>query len=253
MRVFEKRRRWAPAGSIPAVLGMFESEVRFYREIAPMVGVRVPACVEVTQDEDGTLLRLEDLSSWAPGADPVAVAAELAALHRRWEGTARDRWPWLRAPGTAADLIGALYDRTWPQLATRGDIDAGVRALGDSLLGAVEGAEQAEGTAGPLTLCHGDVSLGNVVTSPSGEIAFLDWEDVRWAAGVTDLAWLLVSSVTPDAWDAVIAAYGDADVEAVLPSVAAQGLFALSDQPEGSVEARSWNHRLAEAARRLGL
>ena len=35
-----KRREPAAAGSIPAVLKMFESEVRFYREIAPVVGVR---------------------------------------------------------------------------------------------------------------------------------------------------------------------------------------------------------------------
>ena len=35
-----KRREPAVPGSIPAVLKMFESEVRFYREIAPLVGVR---------------------------------------------------------------------------------------------------------------------------------------------------------------------------------------------------------------------
>jgi Ser/Thr protein kinase RdoA (MazF antagonist) len=249
--VFEKRRRWAPAGSIPHALSMFESEVRFYREVAPEVGVRVPACIEAIEGDEGTLLRLEDLSSWLPGADPVSIAVELQRLHRRWEGRALDRWPWLRPPGAAATLIGELYDDTWPRLATRADIDGPVRKLGQSLVGAVEAAEHAEGTAGPLTLCHGDASIANVATGPSGEIAFLDWEDVRWAAGVTDLAWLLVSSVPPTAWDAVIGAYGDADLEAVLPSVAAQGLFALSDLADGSAEALPWVERLSEAACRL--
>ena len=232
---------------------MFESEVRFYLEIAPVVGVRVPACVEATQDESGTLLRLEDLSSWSAGADPVGVAGDLRRLHRRWEATALGRWPWLRRPGTAADLIGDAYDRLWPQLESRQDLDARTRRLGQSLVGRVEAAEHAEGTAGPLTLCHGDTSLNNLATGPSGEIAFLDWEDVRWAAGVTDLAWLLVSSASPDAWDTIINVYGDTDVEAVLPSVAAQGLFALSDRPEGSPEALEWVDRLSEAGRRLGL
>lgn len=232
---------------------MFESEVRFYREIAPVVGVRVPACVEATQDEGGTLLRLEDLSSWSAGADPVAVAGELKLLHRRWEATALDRWPWLRRPGTAADLIGDAYDRAWQQVRSRQDLDARVRSLGQSLVGEVEAAEHAEGTAGPLTLCHGDTSVDNLATGPSGEIAFLDWEDVRWAAGVTDLAWLLVSSVQPDAWDAVINVYGDADLEAVLPSVAAQGFFALSERSEGSPEALAWIDRLSEVGRRLHL
>lgn len=246
-----KRREWAPAGSIPAVLGMFESEVRFYNEIAPVVGVRVPACVEATQDETGTLLRLEDLSSWSAGADPLAVADELRRLHGRWEGAALERWPWLRLPGTAADLIGHAYDYAWPRIAGRQDLDARVRRLGQSLVGRVRDAEQAEGTAGPLTLCHGDTSVANLATGPSGEIAFLDWEDVRWAAGVTDLAWLLVSSVPPERWDEVTSTYGRADVEAVLPSVAAQGLFALRDRPEGSPEAREWIDRLSEAGRRL--
>lgn len=251
--MFVKRREWAPAGSIPAVLGMFESEVRFYREIAPVVGVRVPACVEATQDEAGTLLRLEDLSSWTAGADAAVVAGELRRLHDRWEGTALDRWPWLRLPGTAADLIGDAYDDVWQQLASRQDLDGRVRSLGQWLVGKVEAAEHAEGTAGPLTLCHGDTSVANLATGPADEVAFLDWEDVRWAAGMTDLAWLLVSSVRPEAWDEVINAYGNADVEAVLPSVAAQGLFALSDCAEGSPEAHEWTGRLSEAARRLHL
>lgn len=232
---------------------MFESEVRFYREIAPVIGVRVPACIEATQDDVGTLLRLEDLSSWCRGADPVAVAGELKLLHSRWEATAVRRWPWLRRPGTAADLIGDAFDRLWPEMESRHDLEGRVRHLGRSLVGKVEAAEHAEGTAGPLTLCHGDTSVDNLATGPSGEIAFLDWEDVRWAAGVTDLAWFLVSSVPPDAWDAAIDVYGDADLEAVLPSVAAQGLFALSDRPEGSPEAREWVDRLSEVARRLHL
>lgn len=246
-----KRREWAPSGSIPDVLGMFSSEVRFYKEVAPVVGVRVPACFEATQDETGTLLRLEDLSGWSGGADPAAVADELRRLHERWRGVGLERWPWLRLPGTAADLIGSLYDRMWPVLQSRQDLNDQLRSLGASRVGRVEDAEYAEGTAGPLTLCHGDTSTSNLATSPTGEIAFLDWEDVRWAAGVTDLAWLLVSSVEPGSWPVVISVYGDANIEAVLPSVAAQGFFALSDTVEGSSDAVGWTERLGEAARRL--
>jgi hypothetical protein len=67
---FEKQRVWAPAGSIADALDMFRSEVRFYREIAARVGVRVPRCFQADETATGTLLRLEDLSGWQLGGDP---------------------------------------------------------------------------------------------------------------------------------------------------------------------------------------
>ena len=62
---------------------MFESEVRFYREIAPVVGVRVPACYQAEENEDGTLLVLEDLSDWTPGAEPAALPDDGRRRDRR--------------------------------------------------------------------------------------------------------------------------------------------------------------------------
>jgi len=59
--------------------------VRFYREIAPVIGVRVPACYQARETGQGTVLILEDLSAWRPGSDPAVAAGVLAGLHRRWE------------------------------------------------------------------------------------------------------------------------------------------------------------------------
>jgi hypothetical protein len=81
-----KRRSWPEPGSIPDVLDMFRCEVRFYREIAPVVGVRVPACYQAEETAEGTLLVLEDLSAWQPGADPAVAARVLYGLHRRLGG-----------------------------------------------------------------------------------------------------------------------------------------------------------------------
>ncbi len=251
MVVFEKLREHPPGGSIPEALDMFRSEVRFYREVAPVVGVRVPRCFEASITADGTVLRLEDLSAWSPGADPLGVVSELRHLHDRWQGEATARWPWLRSPGAAADLIGDLYDRTWPRLAAREDLSPEVRRLGESLVGCVAEAELAEGTAGPLTLCHGDTSMRNLATSPEGgQIAFLDWEDVRSAPGVTDLAWFLLSSVHPDGWNDLESEYGES-LDGVLPSVSAQGFFALADHSPDTPTAAAWISRLAGAADRL--
>jgi Phosphotransferase enzyme family len=247
------KRRGRPApGSIPEALDLFRAEIRFYREIAPVIGVRVPACYRAEETGEGTVLVLEDLSAWRPGADPIAAARVLSGLHREWEGRAASRWPWLRQAGAAADLVQDLFDRTWPRLAVRGDLTSPVAALGARLVGRVAEAESAVGRAGPVTLVHGDAATRNMRTGPDGEVALLDWEDVSAAPGVLDLAWLLVSSVAPAAWDEVIAAYGPArGLDGVLPAVIAQGLLSLRDTAAGSAEASAWIRRLEAAGTRL--
>jgi aminoglycoside phosphotransferase (APT) family kinase protein len=222
-----------------------------------VIGVRVPACYHAEATDDGTLLELEDLSSWQPGADPASAARVLARLHELWPGQRLSRWPWLRQPGpafdAAVDLVAALYDQTWPLIADRAELGTQARDLGQRLVGRVAAAERAASAAGPLVLTHGDASAPNMRTSPAAEIALLDWEDVGIGSGVTDLAWLLVSSVEPDRWDEVIAAYGPAEHLAdVLPAIAVQGFLSMSDAPAGSADSEAWSARLRSAAARLG-
>lgn len=246
---FVKRRDPPAPGSIPEALGMFGAEVRFYREIAPVVGVRVPACYAAEDGPDGTRLVLEDLSGWAPGAEPVRAARLLAGLHQRWTGIAAERWPWLRRVGAAVDLVGDLFDRTWSGTRTREDVPPGVRALGDRLYGRVPELELAAVSAGPLTFVHGDATMRNLRTAPDGELAMLDWEDVGAAPGVTDLAWFLLSSVEPAGWDDVVVAYGSpVGLREALPDAACQALLSFADSPVGSTEATGWIARLDRAA-----
>jgi hypothetical protein len=248
------KRRGIPApGSIPAVLDIFRAEVRFYREIAPVIGVRVPACYQARETGRGTVLFLEDLSAWRPGSDPAVAARVLSGLHRRWEQQAVARWPWLRRAGAAAGLVAEVFGGAWPGLAARPDVTAPVVAVGQRMAGRVVEAGNRVHRGGPVTLVHGDASLRNMRTGPGGEVALLDWEDVSAAPGVVDLAWLLVSSVEPARWDEVIAAYGPAGpIAEVLPAVIVQGLLSLSSAPAGSAEAAGWIARLEAAADRLG-
>lgn len=247
-----KRRDLPAPGSITEALDSFRAELRFYREIAPVAGVRVPACYEAEDTGEGTVLVLEDLAGWRPGADPVTAARVLSDMHQRWAGRAHTRWPWLRPVGAAVDLVEALFGRVWPELATRAELTAPVRELGGQLVGKVTRHEHEIGLAGPLTLVHGDASLQNMRTGPGGEVALLDWEDVSAAPGVLDLAWLLVSSVEPARWEETIVAYGPATgLPRVLPAVAVQGLLSLSDTRAGSAGATAWVQRLGAAAGRL--
>lgn len=252
MKRFIKRREPAEPGSIPDVLGMFTAEVRFYREIAPHVGVRVPVCSEASEGPEGTVLALEDLSDWSPGADPVEAALLYAELHGRFLGVAGERWPWLRRGGDGAELVGTLYDRTWPALAACHDLPTSVRRFGAEMVGHAADAERASAGAGPLTLIHGDASSSNQRTGPEGEIALLDWEDVSAGRGITDIAWFLVSSVDPERWEEVLGSYPDtATFATALPSAMVQGLLSFNDTEEGSEEADAWTRRLHEAAIRL--
>lgn len=229
---------------------MFERELRFYREVAPEVGVRVPVCYEAQETESGYRLVLEDLSAWAEGGDPVEVARALADLHRRWEGIAEARWPWLDRPGAAAGEIGALYERAWSVAVDRPDVSQTLREAGWRFVGKVEALEREEVSIGRRTLIHGDASLRNVRTSPKGQVAFVDWEDVRLACGAIDLTWLLVSSVEPRRWDEVAQAYGpdEAEMRAALPHAVTQGILSFCDYEPGSREACGWAARLDAAA-----
>jgi Ser/Thr protein kinase RdoA (MazF antagonist) len=180
------------------------------------------------------------------------AATVLASMHRRWEGRAPLRWPWLRPAAAAADLVEQLFSRTWARLRVREDLPSSVAALGEALTGRVTGAEHAIAAAGPLTLVHGDASLLNMRTSPDGEVALVDWEDVSARPGVADLAWMLTSSVDPARWDEVIAAYGPAGgLSRVLPATVVQGLLSLADTTAGSAAAMDWISRLDAAARRM--
>jgi hypothetical protein len=233
-------------------LDSFRAEVSFYREIAPVIGVRVPACYQAEDTGEGTVVVLEDLSWWRPGADPLAAARVLSGMHRLWAGQAPERWPWLRPAGAAVDLVEELFAGAWPELAARADLTPPVRALGERLVGRVAQAGRAISLAGPVTLAHGDASLLNMRTGPDGQVVLLDWEDVSAAPGVLDLAWLLVSSVEPAQWDKVIAAYGPAaGLMHVLPAVAVQGLLSLSGTPAESAKATGWIRRLEVTAGRL--
>ena len=195
---------------------------------------------------------LEDLSEWSPGADPVEVVGVYADLHARFVGVAEHRWPWLRRAGVGAELVGELYDRAWPAISGRHDLSPRVRRFGSEMVGHVAGAERTRGGDGRLTLVHGDASGRNQRTSPTGEIVFLDWEDVGLSDGIADIAWFLVSSVAPERWREVIDAYPDTSgLRAVLPAAMVQGLFSLSGTEDGSKDAHGWLQRLEAAASRL--
>ncbi len=246
---FVKSRTPPEPGSIPAMLGMFENEIRFDEELADSVTVRTPNCYRAELSEDGTLLELEDLSSWKAGADPVAAVRVLAELHQSFSAADLEAWPWLWRGDTAADAIGALFDTRWEGLRSAPAISERIRTVGDELVGRVPNIEKREARHDSPTLIHGDASFLNMRTSASGELALLDWEDVRIGDGTYDVAWMLVSSVEPTQWNQTLSSY-DAPLLSwtnAFESAVVQGLLTMSSPEISSAAALGWVSRLERA------
>jgi hypothetical protein len=245
-----KRRDRPVRGSITEALESFQAEVRFYREIAPVNGIRVSACYEAQVTDEGTALVLEDLGGWQLGADPMTAAQILSGMHRGWVGQALVRWPWLRPVGLAVEFVEELFARVWPDLEARAELTAAVRVLGERLVGNVARAERAINTAGPLTLVHGDASLLNMRTGPGGQVVLLTGRMCQqrgesliwagcWSRPLTLCSGMRSLPVTarPPVWHVCCPRRRKA--------------FSLSDTPAGSAAAVGWIQRLEATARRL--
>ncbi|MBW3539335.1 MAG: ecdysteroid 22-kinase family protein [Planctomycetes bacterium] len=187
-------------------------EARFYQQVAPHAGIRVPRCYYSACEADGTgfVLLLEDLSHGRFGdvaagwrvADAERAIDRLADLHAAWwESPRLARYEWLPTYATnSAEQLGRLVERRKEFLRRYGTIAAGeaqdlTRRLGpqhEPLLNRLQGP--------PETLLHVDAHLDNVVFVPAedgDEAVFFDWQGVRRGLCVVDLA-LFVNCTAPD-------------------------------------------------------
>ncbi len=160
-------------------------EVRFYRDLAPLLKLRVPEVHVGLHDEadDSFVLLMEDLEAsgctvsdgpTGVDADGAATALEgLAEIHVRYEDPARRaaEAPWV-PPLQFGSTYGSVMlqygldnhrDRLSDAFATISEIYIHQgRALFDLF------------TSGPKTIIHGDTHVGNLFFD-HGTIGFLDW------------------------------------------------------------------------------
>ena len=187
--------------------GLGETEVRFYRELAPELGAAVPHSYGSAYDSltGRYVIVLEDMST-SPcefpdtlnplSTDKLAQVVEvLAALHARFWGRLPEksggtgRFGWLVAPSEdPANLVTPTVMRTSARRLARSTsipVHAGhyiwenypaVTALIDS---------------GPHTVLHGDSHPGNTFFR-DGRAGLLDWQVVRRGHPCRDLAYAIV-------------------------------------------------------------
>ena len=205
-----------PVRDLAAAYGLYQREVTFYRDLAPTVPMRSPACHVAAFDAatQDFVLVLEDLS-YATGGDQIAGLTldevrlsidGLAGLHSSW---------WARPELTALESVvqpfgvapycdfsarhGAAWAVIHPFLKTR--ISPRMMQVGERMCASLDNLIE-EILAGPRTLCHGDFRGDNLMfaTSSDGELGLiaLDWQILTQGAGTFDLGYMMSGSVATE-------------------------------------------------------
>ncbi|OBK12138.1 phosphotransferase [Mycobacterium sp. 1245852.3] len=209
--VFVKVAAQAAATRLMGELGRLgHTEVRFYRELAPQV-IGVPYCHGTAFDPwtGRYLLVLEDLPAESCefpdtlhplSADQAGLIVELLAeLHATfWGRLPRDgRGPmgWLYTPsGDVTSLLtGSLMHNSIKRLAERTTIPVeNGKFIADNYR-----AVAALIDTPPHTVMHGDAHPGNMYFH-GGKAGLLDWQAVRRGHPSRELAYTLITSLTPE-------------------------------------------------------
>jgi ecdysteroid kinase len=195
-----------------AAMGIYESEVRFYHEIAPRFSEAIPALYwgDVDPGRGRFTLVIEDLSSTSDVGDMVGGGtleqAELAVgvlpklqapiwndpglLDLRWAGFERTEMLFGAVEPSIGTFVTRFADRVDPahlELAQR---------LAPKASGSAQGLWRA-----PFVIAHGDYRLDNMMfgrADGATPITVLDWQAARLGPPLLDFAIYLGSCMTVD-------------------------------------------------------
>jgi len=198
-----------PSPKRPRSFDGFAEEIRFYRELAGELPVRIPRFRWGAVANDGTraMLILEELPGlesfdWLGGGDDDHMNAALdglAGVHAAGRNFA-DGIGWVPTLSDSAERerIEREYAEAWER--TREVFETacpGFVPIGDALVNRV--AHCLESLASPVTLLHGDPHLENLprVAGTRSEIAWIDWASVLRGSPGFDVAVLIAMSVPP--------------------------------------------------------
>ena len=233
-------------------MGLYEREVRFYREIAPRLGGPIAPCYHAAVDPSTGIfdLLLGDAGPAVVGDEIVGATAEqamlsvveLGRLHGPLLGDpALAEAPWLnRDTPLSQAMIAPLYvgfvdrygDQISPQYGT----------VCERLVAAFDGYVAQESADGRIQgLVHGDYRLDNMLFGTAGAdraLTVVDWQTVSWGPALTDLAYFLGCALpTQDRrahYDTLLRAYHEAlgpaapiTLDDVREGVRRQGFFGV--------------------------
>lgn len=193
---------------------MYETETRFYEEVAGKIELRTPRRYYSARAADSTdfILLMEDLAPAGVG-DQVAGCSpaqaelalrELAKFHATWwesPALAELDWVWpFNHPVRSQAAVGA-YTQSWgPFQQSFGErVPPSIIALGEEFPGRIPKLLDRL-TEPPLTISHGDYRLDNLFfATPEGgaPLAVVDWQIMAIGRGLFDVAYFMSGAMPP--------------------------------------------------------
>lgn len=195
-----------------SALDGYAREVRFYRELAPEIGLGTPRCYFAHFDRatHACCLLLEDLAP-AESVDrdrgysleqAQQVLEQLAAMHaRHWNRVAHLEW--LQVDAALFASFHAGFMKGLPRLVERyGTQYPTLVRVAQQFVPFLSGDEVLEETRRPpLTLAHNDIHADNIFlpSARGGRFAMIDWQSVSVSRfGTNDVARLLCMGMRPE-------------------------------------------------------
>lgn len=195
------------------VYGFYRTEAECYRK-ASTIGLGVPTPVvylsEVSDDDSGTLILMEDLSdarmadqvAGADLADAQAVMDVGAQLHAAWwESPHLDDLTWLRPLNNPAYMaVGDQYTQSWPVFAEMfASAPAAALEVGERIGAQLPASYDWVMSNRPTTLAHTDFRLDNFFFGrPGAPVTVIDWQLTVRSVGAGDIAYFIVQSLTTE-------------------------------------------------------
>ncbi|MGV0033955.1 MAG: oxidoreductase family protein [Candidatus Azotimanducaceae bacterium WSBS_2022_MAG_OTU7] len=192
-------------------LGMFESEVRFYNELAQDATVGIPKVyfAEIkhgTADfvvvmEDLCHLEMVDQSTGMNVEQATAAVRVLASVHAVW-------WDRVHVPelewipsmvGPRIEFVDQMLTQIYPVFAAGFEqyLPEGGLEIYKLFVGNYLKLTTAIASRSPWTLAHQDYRVENLMFGPSGsgQVVVLDWQGIGRGPGAYDLAYILGGSM----------------------------------------------------------